>query len=102
MIILSLAVAIAVTALIRIVGGLTSRLDISQSVQEYLTCVTYSLLGALTARLIFLPNNNLAETPLEHRLGAAVIAMLVVLVFKWPLWRGLGVGMLSFIVLQSL
>lgn len=101
MIIMSLMVAIGVTALIRIIGGLTSRLDISQSVQEYLTCITYSLLGALTARLIFLPNNNLVDTPLEHRLTAAIVAMIVVLAFKWPLWRGLGVGMVTFVVLHS-
>jgi branched-subunit amino acid transport protein len=57
---------------------LSSRVSQSSAVFQWVSCVTYAMIAALTSRMIFLPSGVLANVPVWMRLlicGIAIVIM---------------------------
>ena len=57
---------------------LSSRVSQSSAVFQWISCVTYAMIAALTSRMIFLPSGVLANVPVWMRLlicGVAIVIM---------------------------
>jgi branched-subunit amino acid transport protein len=69
---------------------------------EWAGCVAYALLAALIVRLIVFPAGPLLDVPLDWRLAAAGIALLVYILTERNLLAGVAVGAIAIAVLGSL
>lgn len=80
---LLLAGAFAVTYVWRGLGAaLGGRVNVESAQFRWIAAVAYAMLAALIARMLVLPLNALADTPLPDRLGAAAVALLVFLLAR--------------------
>lgn len=84
----SLLLSILATSTLRIVAVFGSRLATPQVI-EFLTCVTYGMLGALTLRIVFLPSGELEQVNSVVFLVLPVAALLAHLALKWSILRSL-------------
>lgn len=95
-----LAGAVGVTFLWRIFGVIASgRLDQRGPLFQWIMCVAYAMLAGLIARMVLVPSNELAETPLGLRLGAAAAALAVFFLFKRNLFLGTLTGFSSYVAM---
>ncbi len=75
---LALVAASIGTYLCRAIGvNLSGRVDQNSEFFRWLSAVTYSMVAALTIRLIFLPIGLLSTVPLYYRLGVCLLALAV-------------------------
>jgi branched-subunit amino acid transport protein len=78
-----LAGVFAVTYVWRGAGvALGGRFNLESPYFRWIAAVAYAMLAGLIARMIVMPQGQLAETPLLHRLAAAAIALLVYLIAR--------------------
>jgi len=78
-----LAGVFAVTYVWRSVGVLLGdRINLESAAFRWISAVAYAMLAGLIARMLLLPQGQLGETPVLHRLGAAAVAVLVFLSFR--------------------
>jgi branched-subunit amino acid transport protein len=57
--------------------ALGNRINFESAAFRWISAVAYAMLAGLIARMLLLPQGQLAETPLPDRLGAAAVALLV-------------------------
>lgn len=80
---LLLAGAFAVTYVWRGLGAaLGARVNVESAQFRWIAAVAYAMLAGLIARMLVLPLNALADTPLADRLGATAVALLVFLLAR--------------------
>jgi hypothetical protein len=68
---------------------------------QWVTFVSYAMLGGLIARMVILPIGPLVETPLLFRALAFVIGLGMFFVLGRRILPAVFIGVLSFIVLVS-
>lgn len=93
--------AIAGTYVWRALGvAFSARIEPDGALFRWVTCVSYAMLAALISRMTVMPLGSLAETPIEFRLGAMVVAILVFFLARRGMLPGViaGVGTFSALV----
>ena len=98
MTIISLCIGILATSSLRVTAAFGSQWA-SPAVVEYLTCVTYGMLGALTFRVVLLPSTDLAETGWMVRLLVPLASLVAYGWFKWRVLHSLGFALAVFLLL---
>ena len=61
---------------------LGDRINFESAAFRWISAVAYAMLAGLIARMVLLPQGQLGETSMLHRLGAASVAVLVFLFFR--------------------
>jgi len=96
MIYFAILVAGLVTYLPRFVGVLfAERMSTDSRLFRWIASVAYSILAALIARMIVLPNPPLAETELVHRLAAVAFGLAVFFAWRRHVFAGVVITGLS-------
>ncbi|MBP80778.1 MAG: hypothetical protein CL395_02240 [Acidiferrobacteraceae bacterium] len=94
--------AIGVTYLWRGMGVLfASRVSSDGAVFQWITCVSYAMLGGLIARMIFLPIGPLAQTPLIFRTMGFIAGLAVFFLLGRRILPAVFMGVATFIMLIS-
>lgn len=101
MILVSLLLGILATSSLRLLAAFAGRFA-GLNMVEYCACLTYGLLGALTARIVLLPVNELADLHWGIRLLVPAVSLLAYGWFKWGVLRALGCGVLVFAIAEGL
>ena len=99
MIFVSLISGIVVTSCIRLMAAFGSRLA-GPSVVEYLACVTYGMLGALTLRIVLLPVGDLGDTGWIVRILVPAASLTAYFWFNRSVLSSLGIGLLLFALIE--
>ena len=75
---LTLVLASLATYACRALGVvLSSRVSNTGAVFQWVSCVTYAMIAALTSRMIFMPSGVLANVPIWVRVTICLLALLV-------------------------
>ena len=94
--------AIGATYVWRGLGVLfASRVNSDGAVFQWITCVSYAMLGGLIARMILLPIGPLTETPLAFRILGFAAGLAVFFFLGRRILPAVFVGVTTFIVLVS-
>lgn len=100
---ITFAAAVLATYCWRFAGVLIgNRIETQHPVFEWFTCLAYSVMGALVARTVFLPNGLLTTVDLWKRVLSISVAFLFFFRFGRRLWIGIIAGETMFIFLVML
>ena len=93
---------IAGTYLWRALGvAFSARIEPDGVLFRWVTCVSYAMLAALISRMTVIPLGSLAETPIEFRLGAMAVAIVVFFIARRGMLAGVVAGVGTFIALVA-
>ena len=93
---------IAGTYLWRAMGvAFSARIEPDGVLFRWVTCVSYAMLAALISRMTVIPLGSLAETPIEFRLGAMAVAIVVFFIARRGMLAGVVAGVGTFIALVA-
>jgi branched-subunit amino acid transport protein len=94
--------AIGATYLWRGLGVLfASRINHEGAVFQWVTCVSYAMLGGLIARMIVLPIGPLTQTPLAFRVFGVTVGLAVFFLLGRRVLLAVCAGVATFITLVS-
>ncbi len=92
--------AIAGTYLWRALGVVFSaRIEPQGAVFIWITCVSYSMLAALIARMVVMPVGPLLETPLPYRVAGIAVGLAAFFLSGRRLLVAVGLGFIVFVCL---
>ena len=95
---LTIAVASLVTYAWRAAGVLCAeKMRAESATLRFVTCVTYSLLAALVARLVLFPQGGLEESPIAARIVGMGVALAIFFILKRNVAAGAWLGALAFL-----
>ena len=78
---------------------ISHRIKANHPIFEWVTCLSYGIIGALVARYLFVPTGLLLIVPLWQRLLAIILAFLGFYLLGRRLWVGIICGETSLILL---
>ncbi|MEM7292963.1 MAG: AzlD domain-containing protein [Pseudomonadota bacterium] len=95
--------SIAATFVWRLIGAFTVKfLREDHALFEWISCVSYAMLGALILRMLFLPESDLASLSLGVRATAVGIAFIAYYAFRQSLLAGMIGGAASLSILAAI
>ena len=95
----SLLLGVVATSSLRLLAAYGSRVA-SSNIIEFLTCVTYGMLGALTLKIVLLPVNELAELDWYIRMLIPTTGLFAALWFNWSIMRSLLLCLILFVLIE--
>ena len=78
---------------------ISHRIKSNHPIFEWVTCLSYGIVGALVARSLFIPSGILLLVPLWQRLTAIIFAFLGFYLLGKRLWLGIIFGETGLIIL---
>ena len=78
---------------------ISHRIKASHPIFEWVTCLSYGIIGALVAKSLLVPTGLILIVPLWHRLSAITLAFLGFYLLGRRLWVGIICGETSLILL---
>ena len=78
---------------------ISHRIKASHPLFEWVTCLSYGIIGALVAKSLFVPTGLILIVPLWYRLSAITLAFLGFYLLGRRLWVGIICGETSLILL---
>lgn len=98
-----LAIGFAASLFWRALGAvLAGHIKVDTPLFDWCVCVTQAIVGGLMVRAILFPSTGLAQVPLEDRVVASVIGVLIFVVLRGRILPGVLAGVVTLAILVYL